>query len=73
MRKNLAETCEPEDMIERDAGSEKQGISMDRRVNVAPMMDWSDSRNFRQLLNYLRAHEIACRSFVAAPIFRTPN
>jgi hypothetical protein len=42
MRKNLAETCEPEDMIERDAGSEKQGISMDRRVNVAPMMDWSD-------------------------------
>jgi hypothetical protein len=47
MRKNLAETSRPEDMIERDAGSEKQGISMHRRVSVAPMMDWSDSRDSR--------------------------
>lgn len=46
MRKNLPETSGPEDMIERDAGSEKQGISMDRRFSVAPMMDWSDSRDF---------------------------
>jgi hypothetical protein len=25
--------------------SEKQDISIDRRVSVAPMMDWSDDRD----------------------------
>jgi hypothetical protein len=42
MRKNFAETSRPGNMIERDAASDTQGISMDRRVSVAPMMDWSD-------------------------------
>jgi hypothetical protein len=29
-------------MVDRDIGDKKQSISMDRRVSVAPMMDWSD-------------------------------
>jgi len=40
--------------------------NLDRRVSVAPMMDWSDSCNPRWLLNDLRFAEVACSSFVAA-------
>jgi hypothetical protein len=39
---------------------------LDRRCCIAPMMDWSDSSEFRRFLNYLRACEIACSSSVAA-------
>jgi hypothetical protein len=42
MGKNLAETHGSGNMFERDTGSEKQAFSMDRRVSVALMMDWSD-------------------------------
>ena len=42
MGKNLAQMHGPGNMIERDTGGEKLGFSMDRRVSVAPMMDWSD-------------------------------
>jgi hypothetical protein len=33
-------------MVELDTGGEKQGNSIDRRVSVAPMMDYSDNRVF---------------------------
>ena len=33
-------------MVERDTGIEKHAFSMDRRVSVAPMMDYTDDRNF---------------------------
>ena len=36
----------PENTIERDIGGEKLGFSMNRRVSVAPMMDYTDARNF---------------------------
>jgi hypothetical protein len=47
MGKNLAGMHGPGNMIERDIGGEKLGFSVDRRVSVAPMMDWSDDRNLR--------------------------
>jgi tRNA-dihydrouridine synthase len=37
---------------------------LDRRVSVAPMMDWSDERNSRWHDNNLRFAETACGSFV---------
>jgi hypothetical protein len=42
MRKNLAQTHGPGNMIESDTAGKKPSISMDRRVSVAPMMDWTD-------------------------------
>jgi hypothetical protein len=39
---------------------------LDRRISVAPMMDWSDSRKLRCSVNKLRLAETACSSFVAA-------
>jgi hypothetical protein len=47
MRKNLAATHGSGNMVERNTRRENQVISMDRRVSVAPMMDWSDDRNPR--------------------------
>jgi hypothetical protein len=39
---------------------------LDRRVSVAPMMDWSDARELSRGISNLRQLKIACRSFVAA-------
>jgi len=39
--------------------------NLDRRISIAPMMDWSDSRNPRWHLNNLLFAETACSSFVA--------
>jgi hypothetical protein len=46
MRKNLAATHGSGNMVERDTRIENRGFSMDRRVSVAPMMDWTESREF---------------------------
>jgi hypothetical protein len=33
-------------VIERDAGGKNEAFSMDRPVSIAPMMDYTDDRNF---------------------------
>ena len=52
MRKNLAAMHGSANMVERDTRIEKQAFSMDRRVSVAPMMDYTD-RHCRYLLRLL--------------------
>jgi hypothetical protein len=47
MRQNLAGIPGRAGTSSAVSFSEKQDISMDRRVCVAPMMDWSDSPNRR--------------------------
>ena len=46
MDQNLTEIHGPGNMIKRDTVGENLGFSMDRRVSVAPMMDWSDDHEF---------------------------
>ena len=46
MDQNLAEIHGPGNMIQRDTVGENLGFSMDRRVSVAPMMDYTDARTF---------------------------
>jgi hypothetical protein len=47
MRQNLAGMPGRAGTSSAVSFSEKQDISMDRRVSVAPMMDWSDARHSR--------------------------
>jgi tRNA-dihydrouridine synthase A len=52
-------------MVERDTGGEKQGISMDRRVSVAPMMDYTD-RHCRYFLRLLSPSALLYTEMITA-------
>jgi tRNA-dihydrouridine synthase len=39
---------------------------LDRRVSVAPMMDYTDNRGFSRVANDLRSKKMVCTNFVTA-------
>ena len=41
-------------------------LNVNRKVSVAPMMDYMDARGFRCLTNDLRWPKMSCTSFVTA-------
>jgi hypothetical protein len=44
IRRNPAETSQMKNATKRGISVEKSRQSLDRRISVAPMMDWTDTR-----------------------------
>jgi len=46
--------------------SEKQSVLLDRRIAVAPMMDWTGSVDFSRRITLFLCREIVCLLYVSS-------
>src|SRR5437879_10872211 len=65
IRRNLAATRMTESTVKLGISSEKQSTLLDRRVSVAPMMDWTD-RHCRYFLRGFSRHALLYTEMITA-------
>jgi hypothetical protein len=67
MPKNTAETPGSEMPIKIGISADFSREKLDRRVSVAPMMDWTDEVNLTNRIINLGEAKMACLLYVASP------
>ncbi len=66
MPRSLAETQDVERSAEIGMSSDKPTAKIDRRISVAPMMDWIDDLQTSLPIKLLRSAENACLLYVSS-------
>jgi hypothetical protein len=68
MPKNTAETPNSKMPINIGVSADLSREKLDRRISVAPMMDWTDEVNLLNEIIKLGALKMACRLYVSSTI-----